>query len=140
LDKLTSFAQQHDILIFLMAHPTKMPKNIDGKYEVPTLYNISGSANFYNKADFGITVHRDFDGGFTEVHVQKVKFRHLGDKGVATFKYNLNNGRYSEYEDNIPPAWDNTNHLVEKARENLKQAESEAVFEFEHDFDNDLPF
>ena len=140
LDKLTSFAQQNDIIIFLMAHPTKMPKNLDGKYEVPTLYNISGSANFYNKADFGITVHRDFAGGFTEVHIQKVKFRHLGDKGVATFKYNLNNGRYSEYEDNMPPIWDNSNHLVEKARESLIKAENEAVFEFEHDFDNDLPF
>ena len=140
LDKLTSFAQQNDIIIFLMAHPTKMPKNTDGKYEVPTLYNISGSANFYNKADFGITVHRDFAGGFTEVHIQKVKFRHLGDKGVAIFKYNLNNGRYSEYEDNIPPRWDNSNHLVEKAMEDSKKAEAEAVFEFDNDFDNDLPF
>lgn len=141
LDKLTSFAQQNDIIIFLMAHPTKMPKNTDGKYEVPTLYNISGSANFYNKADFGITVHRDFAGGFTEVHIQKVKFRHLGDKGVAIFKYNLNNGRYSEYEDNLPPVWDNSNHLVEKALEEYEKAEQEAVFDFEPNTEfDDLPF
>lgn len=141
LDKLTSFAQQNDIIIFLMAHPTKMPKNTDGKYEVPTLYNISGSANFYNKADFGITVHRDFAGGFTEVHIQKVKFRHLGDKGVAIFKYNLNNGRYSEYEDNLPPVWDNSNHLVEKALEESMKAEQEAVFDFEPNTEfDDLPF
>lgn len=141
LDKLTSFAQQNDIIIFLMAHPTKMPKNTDGKYEVPTLYNISGSANFYNKADFGITVHRDFAGGFTEVHIQKVKFRHLGDKGVAIFKYNLNNGRYSEYEDNLPPVWDNSNHLVEKALKEYEKAEQEAVFDFQPNTEfDDLPF
>ena len=59
LDRLTNFAQRNDILIILMAHPTKQPKNKDGVIEAPTLYDISGSANFFNKADFGIVVHRN---------------------------------------------------------------------------------
>jgi twinkle protein len=92
LDKLTNFAQMNDILIILMAHPTKQPKNKDGIIEAPTLYDISGSANFFNKADFGIVVHRNRLENTIEVHIQKVKFRHLGECGTALFKYNLNNG------------------------------------------------
>lgn len=131
LDKMTNFAQQNDILIILMAHPTKMPKTKDGKIEVPTLYDISGSANFYNKTDFGITVHRDRENNTVEVHVQKVKFRHLGECGTALFKYNLNNGRYTPYTNGIDPAWDNINHLQEEMKQRLQDAEEAAVFDFD---------
>lgn len=136
LDQLTNFAQQNDVLVFLMAHPTKMPKNPDGKFQVPTLYDISGSANFYNKADFGITVHRDKEFGWTEVHVQKVKYRHLGQGGIAKFKYNLFNSRYVPLEDGIDPHWDTSNYLANKAN----SATMSSVFEPNTDFDNDLPF
>ena len=114
LDKLTNFAQRNDILIILMAHPTKQPRNKDGVIEAPTLYDISGSANFFNKADFGIVVHRNRTENTVEVHVQKVKFRHLGEVGTALFKYNLNNGRYVPYTAGTEPEWDNENHLREQ--------------------------
>ena len=48
LYKLTTFAQRHDVLVILMAHPTKLKKDKDGAFEAPSLYDISGSANFYN--------------------------------------------------------------------------------------------
>ena len=140
LDRLTNFAQQNDVLVILMAHPTKMPKDKDGVTQVPTLYDISGSANFFNKADFGIVVHRDRVNECVKVCVQKVKFRHLGEIGEAKFKYNINNGRYSPFEDNFYTDWDNSNHLVQNALKSAKIAEKEAVLEFESDFDNDLPF
>ena len=93
LDKLTNFAQQNDVLIFLMAHPRKVNKDVNKG--VPTLYDINGSANFYNKADFGIIVHRERENkDYTLVRVEKVKFRHLGHIGDATFKFNVINGRY----------------------------------------------
>lgn len=114
LDELTSFAQRNDVLLFLMAHPRKMNKDSKGLFEIPTLYDISGSANFYNKADYGITVHRDKEKSAVGVYVQKVKFRHLGQTGTATFKYNLNNGRYCPYYEGEDPAWDNSNHLIKK--------------------------
>lgn len=138
LDKLTNFAQRNDVLIILMAHPTKQPKNKDGVVEAPTLYDISGSANFFNKADFGIVVHRNRAENTVEVHVQKVKFRHLGECGTALFKYNLNNGRYSPYVNGLEPDWDNSNHLMEDARQKLADAEAAATFDFEDD--GDLPF
>lgn len=136
LDQLTNFAQQNDVLIFLMAHPTKMPKNPDGTHQVPTLYDIAGSANFYNKADFGITVHRDKELGFTEIYVQKVKYRHLGQGGVTRFKYDLFNSRYVPYEEDVPPLWDRNNYLAQKAN----NASMNSMFEPNTDFDNDLPF
>ena len=92
LDKVLRFAKINDVAMFLVAHPRKMGK--DGKkYEIPTLYDISGSANFYNKTDFGITVYRDFEGGFVSVYVQKVKFKHMGEEGYTNFIYNTKNGR-----------------------------------------------
>ena len=105
LTKLTIFKQKYDIHLFLVAHPRKMNKKDNGLYDVPTLYDIAGSANFYNQVDNGITVYRNFETGLSHVYVQKVKFRHIGEIGEATFQYNLQNGRYyetGEHPDNEP--------------------------------------
>ena len=131
LDKLTNFAQQNDVLVILMAHPTKQTKNKDGVIEAPTLYDISGSAHFYNKTDFGIVVHRNRVENTVEVIVQKVKFRHLGEVGTALFKYNLNNGRYTDYTPNQEPKWDNTNHLIEDAKQKQHDAYEAATFDWD---------
>ncbi len=130
LDRLTNFAQQNDVLVILMAHPTKQTKNKDGVIEAPTLYDISGSAHFYNKTDFGIVVHRNRVENTVEVHVQKVKFRHLGEVGTALFKYNLNNGRYVPYTNGIEPVWDNTNHIIEDRKQKEKDAAEAAQFDW----------
>jgi twinkle protein len=98
LDKLSRFCKKHDILIHLVAHPAKMAKDGTGKYPPPTLYDISGSANFYNKADYGLSVHRNFETSRTNLHVLKVKFKNLGrvsTEGIE-LQYNLYNGRYSK--------------------------------------------
>lgn len=141
LDRLTNFAQQNDVLVILMAHPTKQTKNKDGVIEAPTLYDISGSAHFYNKTDFGIVVHRNRVENTVEVIVQKVKFRHLGEVGTALFKYNLNNGRYTDYRPNTEPEWDNTNHLIEDAKQKEQDAYEAAQFDWD-DFKtvDDCPF
>lgn len=111
LDKLTYFAQQNMVLVILVAHPTKLPKNKDGNYDPPTLYDISGSSAFYAKADFGITIHRDKMEGCVLAIANKVKFKHLGDIGTAKLQYNINNGRYVSYEFGAPMNWDNSNFL-----------------------------
>lgn len=131
LDKLTTFAQLNDVLIILMAHPTKQPRNKDGVIEAPTLYDISGSANFFNKTDFGLVVHRNRTDNTVEVHVQKVKFRHLGECGTALFKYNLNNGRYVPFVNGTEPVWDNSNHIQEEYRRRIQEAEQAATFDFD---------
>lgn len=110
LTKLTIFKQKYDIHIFLVAHPRKMSKQDNGMYDVPTLYDVAGSANFYNQVDNGITVYRDFKNELTSVFVQKVKFRHIGELGEAQFKYNLQNGRYSEIGEGL----DDTSYMIEQ--------------------------
>ena len=112
LTRLTIFKQKYDIHIFLVAHPRKMNKKENGLYEVPTLYDVAGSANFYNQVDNGITVYRDFKNQLTKVLVQKVKFRHIGELGEAQFKYNLQNGRYSEVGEPL----DDTSYIEESQK------------------------
>lgn len=143
LDKLTTFAKINDILVILMAHPTKLFKNKDGKIDAPTLYDISGSAHFNNKADYGIVVHRDFADDVVEIHVKKVRFKHLGKQGVATFKYNINNGRYVPYNGELNIEWDNSNYISNKRLQGQLKAEKESVLDFPKnimpvntDFDN----
>lgn len=95
LRKIKRWKNRTECHVFLIAHPTKMTKDENGVYHVPTLYNISGSAHFYNKTDNGICVYRDFEKGETRVYVQKVKFSHLGAIGDCVFRYNTQNDRFS---------------------------------------------
>lgn len=116
LDALSNFAKFKDVLVILVAHPRKMQRTAGQAHDVPTLYDISGSANFYNKADYGVTVYRDRGEKGLEnngcIHFQKIKFRHLGKTGVVDFKFNYNNGRF---EDKVSvDQWDNSNWLVNK--------------------------
>ena len=95
LDKITRFCELNKVHCFLVAHPTKIQKDkATKKYEVPNLYSISGSANFYNKTANGITVYRDYETGQTEIHIQKVKFKHWGKVGLVVLGWDFTNGRY----------------------------------------------
>ena len=99
LDKFSNFALRNHCLVIITAHPRKMNKAIGQlKEPVPTLYDINGSAAFYNKCDFGLVVERDDVNKLVRIHVQKVKFKHLGEKGVATYEYNTDNGRLAPCE------------------------------------------
>jgi twinkle protein len=96
LTDIKNFALQNGVHVFLIAHPTKIQKGVDGKYLVPTLYNISGSAHFFNKTDNGITVYRDFETGTVTIYVQKVRFSWLGKIGFCSFEYNTFTRQYKE--------------------------------------------
>lgn len=98
LNKLTYFERNHGLHLFIVAHPTKIKKKLGtDRFEVPTLYDISGSANWYNKAEIGITVYRHFSKekqNTTTVHIQKVKHRFMGNVGKVDFQFNANCQRY----------------------------------------------
>lgn len=101
LGKVKRFAQAHGVHVWFVAHPSKLYRD-NGKLPVAGLYDISGSANWVNKVDLGIVVHRDFEGDptRTEIHVRKVRFKQTGKIGVVSLRYDKLTGRYSE----IPPA------------------------------------
>jgi len=117
LDKLINFGVRNGCLVFLVAHPAKLQQE-KGKIRIPTLYDISGSAHFFNKTDYGVTVYRSGgqDGllNLVTVYVQKVKFRHLGKTGSAKFIYNSKNGRYAAESAAGIDAFDDSNWLLPK--------------------------
>lgn len=93
--KIIMFSRKYGVHVFIVAHTTKMLKlKNTQKYEVPTLYNISGSANFYNKTHNGICIYRDFDNYVTDVYVQKVKQSWLGQTGFSTYKFDTLTRQY----------------------------------------------
>lgn len=98
LSKMRHQARTHDQHWWLVAHPTKLQKDKNtGKYLVPTLYDIAGSAHFRNKCDFGIVVWRDTeDNAPTTVFVQKVRFRWCGQMGQCDLYFDRVTGRFSE--------------------------------------------
>jgi len=95
LTKIKSFCLKYQAHIFLVAHPTKLRKDLGtGKYEIPTLYSISGSAHFFNKTDNGITVYRDFETKIVTVYIQKIRYSWLGKVGFCEFMYNTDTRQY----------------------------------------------
>jgi twinkle protein len=108
LTTLNVFKRERNCHIFLVAHPTKMGKKDDGSSEVPDLMDISGSANFFNKTDGGITVYRNMVNNTVKVYVNKVKFKHLGKIGWVDLDYNPASGRYEDSNND----WDDSNWLI----------------------------
>lgn len=101
LDQIIKSCQKFDLFGFLIAHPTKLDKDKTGEVKVPSLYDVSGSSNFYNKPDWGITVHRNKKTSFTEVYITKAKWRHLGGLGEFVLKYNPANGRLGNVSEKL---------------------------------------
>ena len=83
LTKIESFAKKYDVLVFIVAHPTKMYKTQDGKIEEPNMYNIKGGGEWYDASYHGLLVHRDYEAKNTKVKV--LKFQNLGDNGAECF-------------------------------------------------------
>lgn len=100
LDKIIRFNQKNGVHTFLVAHPVKMLKIKDSQnYTIPTLYNISGSSDFFNMTQNGFTVYNNYENGKTEIHFQKIKWEHLGKVGIAEYNYHEESARfYSEGE------------------------------------------
>lgn len=94
LVKLKSFAVSHDIAVWLVAHPTKMYRSETGKVPIPTGYDISGSAAFFNVADNGITVSR-MAPGIAKITSWKARFQWLGSVGSVDLNFNEETGSFS---------------------------------------------
>lgn len=96
LAQIRGFCRSMGVHIFLVAHPTKLQKGMDGKYPVPTGYDVAGSAHFFNKADNIIAVHRDKSNpdAPSEIHIQKIRSRWLGQLGQTNLTWDRSSGRY----------------------------------------------
>jgi twinkle protein len=110
LAKIEIFAKKYDVLVFIVAHPTKMYKDKDGKMEEPTMYNIKGGGEWYDASYHGILVHRDYEAKTVKAKVLKVKFQNLGENGAeAYFKWEPRSGCFIPHEpmsNNEPMPWE----------------------------------
>jgi twinkle protein len=98
LSRLIAFVREYDMHLWMVAHPRIMQRDKDGKRLVVTPYDVSGSAHWFNKADNCITIHRDLveQSQMVEVHVQKVRFKHVGHIGLVDLRYDRVTGCYSD--------------------------------------------
>ncbi len=100
LTKIEIFARKYDVLVIIVAHPTKMYKDNNGNIEEPTMYNIKGGGEWYDASYHGLLVHRNYELKTVKVKVLKVKFQNLGENGAeAHFKWESNSGLYEPMPD-----------------------------------------
>lgn len=95
---LKRFARAFQVHLIIVAHPAKMQKGADGKYPAPSLYDISGSANWFNKADIGLVVHK-ISADDTTVKTAKSRYHEIiGRPGEVTMQFCADDRRFRETE------------------------------------------
>jgi len=95
LTKIETFAKKYDVLVMVVAHPTKMYRDKEGKIEEPTMYSIKGGGEWYDASYHGLLVHRDYEAQTVKVKVLKVKFQNLGEnQAEAHFNWEPKSGSY----------------------------------------------
>lgn len=100
LSKVIRFGREKEVLMSVVAHPTKPFRDKDGTIPIPTLYEISDGAMWRNKAEYGLVIHRpDLSRNQIEVYSQKVKYKWMGKVGMKKLDYNYENGRFKGLND-----------------------------------------
>ena len=93
LSQIEIFAKKYDVLVMIVAHPTKMYKDSKGNIEEPTMYNIKGGGEWYDASYHGLLVHRNYEEKTVKVKVLKCKFQNLGENGAEChFKWESDSG------------------------------------------------
>ena len=149
LKQIVEFAHAYKVLVIVVAHPKK-PQSEGGKGGQqfnPSLYDIAGSADFYNKCDYGLILQREKSTENTKaplltwVHVEKVRFRHLGQIGRRAFGFDSVSGRFIGTEDNgtLKP-YDRTDWSYFEAEQQDIEWSEYANSDNSDAEDNELPF
>ena len=86
-------AKKHNVHVIIVAHPAKQRKLESGEYGIPSLYDISDSAHWYNKPDVGIVVHRGKDGDVIRIAKSRDHLE-IGAPGDVPVLFNSHSCRY----------------------------------------------
>lgn len=100
LNKLKYQARELNIHTVIVAHPTKMDEIKPNQFRVPNLYDISGSANWFNVVDNGIIVHRT-ETNQADIYIKKIKHGFMGSTGKASLNFSRENQRYFDTQEDI---------------------------------------
>ena len=96
LAEIELFAHRTGLLVFVVVHPAKPQKG----EEISSLYNASGSAEFRNRADYGLVLVNDDKQSTTDklhllkIIVDKVRDDAMGHKGTCHVSFDPNNYRH----------------------------------------------
>lgn len=99
IKRLKRFAKMFGVCVIVVAHPKKMDLN-----STPTLYDISDSAHFYNKADLGIIVHADQKriAEFPyerQILIAKVRLKRIaGQTGTVNLMFDEKSGLFKKHD------------------------------------------
>lgn len=93
--RVKAFAKRYNVAFWIVAHPTKPQK---GTNNIPSLYDVSDSANWSNKADYGLVYHRpDKAKNEATLAVVKVRMGLPGECSAAIVKFDYRVSRINEF-------------------------------------------
>lgn len=99
IKQFRKLADKHMAHVIVVAHPTKLKKLESGHFAVPSLYDISDSAHWYNKPDVGLVVHRK-DESKTLIRIAKSRYHdQIGRPGDIEVIFNPDDNHYTVIED-----------------------------------------
>lgn len=102
LREFKAFARRYEAHVIVVAHPAKLRRDPEGRYPIPSLYDISDSAHWYNRADVGIVVHRK---GEHETLIRIAKSRYhdqIGKPGDVSVRYIWQRATYEAFDGAAP--------------------------------------
>jgi twinkle protein len=92
---IKSFARLYNVAFWIVAHPKK-PQMWGQKPSAPGLYDISGSAHWANKADYGAVIHRpNKESNQVELIICKVRMGLPGREQTFRLEWNWSTSSYS---------------------------------------------
>jgi hypothetical protein len=100
LTEFSRFAVINQVYFWIVAHPIKLPKNPDGNYVCPDVFDVADGAMWNNKMDNILVYHRPYfqtDPGNPTVEFHSKKIRRqktVGKRGFAIFEMLFKTRRY----------------------------------------------
>jgi len=110
LSAVKRFANEFKVHVWFVSHPAKNASPA----ERPSMYNIAGSANWYNKTDNGIVIHRTYtviddlplQTNQTELVIEKIRNKEAGELGEVKMTFDKQNRSFHILDDDdIPDNW-----------------------------------
>lgn len=81
IKQFKKLARRMNMHVLVVAHPTKLARDKEGKTPIPSLYDIADAAHWANKPDAGIIIHRT-DQTRTLIRIQKTRYHdEIGEPG-----------------------------------------------------------
>ena len=100
LTDFARFAVLNDVYFWIVAHPIKLPKQQDGNYPCPDVFDVADGAMWNNKMDNILVYHRPFaqtdpQNPSCEFYSKKIRRQKtVGKKGFSTFEMHFPSRRF----------------------------------------------